>query len=116
MWVAATVSQPPASAAGTDGAPEGEEDLLGDVLGLIAGAEHARGDGDDARVVAAEDLLEVGPDARPGPAACDAPFSPGRAALDQPGAARPGAMPHEFHIRTAPPAPGCDTEGNFIGA
>src|SRR5829696_1114884 len=47
------------------GAAEGEEDLLGDVLGLVAGAEDPGGDGDHAGVVTAEDLLEVRPDVDP---------------------------------------------------
>jgi hypothetical protein len=60
--------QPAADLAGRHrGAAEGEEDLLGDVLGLVAGTEHARGYGDDARVVAAEDLLEVDPHVHPAP-------------------------------------------------
>ena len=100
MWVAATVSQPPASPAGTVRAAEGEEDLLGDVLGLVARAEHAGGDGDDPRVVAAEDLFEVGRGRRPVPVACPCPVQSGagprRAARGRALPRRPmaGRVPH----------------------
>ena len=66
MWAAATASQPPASP-GRDGrAAEGEEHLLGDVLGLVPRPQHPGGDADDAGVVGAEHLLEVGADAGAG--------------------------------------------------
>ncbi len=44
------------------GAPERQEHLLGHVLGLVPGAEHAGGDRDDPRVGGAEDLFEVASD------------------------------------------------------
>jgi hypothetical protein len=42
------------------GPAEGEEDLLGDVLGLVARAEHPGGDPDHARVVGAEHRFQIG--------------------------------------------------------
>ncbi len=113
MWVAATVSQPPASSAGTERAAEGEEDLLGDVLGLVAGAEHAGGDGDDPRVVAAEDLLEVGPDVVPCPVTCPRPAQSGAGPRR---AARGGARLRSTDGRTSSTPgkhrrrPGCDSD------
>jgi hypothetical protein len=61
VWAAATQSQPPASRRHRRAA-EREEHLLRDVLGLVPRAQHPGRHADDALVVPAEDLFEVGAD------------------------------------------------------
>jgi AcrR family transcriptional regulator len=88
------------------------EDVLGDVLGLVARAEHARGDTHDEAVLATERRLQVlAHRTARRPRHRDARL-PGRPVLHHGAGRAPGGdegqrprstMPHQLHAPTAPP-------------
>ena len=112
MWAAAT-EQPAAGLPGRHRrAAEGEEHLLGDVLGLVPRAQHAGGHADDPLVVAAEDLLQVGAHVTSGRTRHPHAFLPlvppprgtgARSGAGQHGRGRRSSMPNQVHVSTAPP-------------